>query len=98
SYFHTAEIKETLFSLRKLKPKDVAESYPLLAKLDLLGTDGFVAYVSSMKYGVVNPKRLYGRYFVPQNRMNYAKVIHMLDSVKMGLLMANIQPKNQYYT
>jgi murein L,D-transpeptidase YcbB/YkuD len=98
SYFHTTEIKETLFSLRKLKPKDVAESYPLLAKLDLLGTDGLVAYVSSVKYGVINPKRLYGRYFVPQKRMNYAGVVHLLDSVKMEPLLADIQPKNQYYT
>ncbi|RKE55177.1 L,D-transpeptidase-like protein [Sphingobacterium detergens] len=97
SYFHTTEIKETLFSLRKLKPKDVAESYPLLAKLDLLGTDGLVAYVSSIKYGVINPKRLYGRYFVPQKRMNYAGVVHLLDSVEIGPLMAGIQPKNQYY-
>ena len=97
SYFHTAAIKETLFSLRRLKPKDVAEAYPLLAKLDLLGSDGLVAYVSSMKYGVINPKRLYGRYFVPQKRMNYDKVVHLLDSIKMGPALAAIQPKNQYY-
>jgi L,D-transpeptidase YcbB len=98
SYFHTAAIKETLFSLRKLKGKDVAEVYPLLAKLDLLSTDGLVAYISSIKYGVVNPKRLYGRYFVPQKRMSYGKVVNLLDSVKIGNVLADIQPKNQYYT
>lgn len=97
SYFHTSAIKETLTSLRKLKTKDVADAYPLLAKLDLLGTDAFVAYVSSIKYGVINPKRLYGRYFVPQKRMNYGKVVHLLDSVKVGTVLADIQPKNQYY-
>jgi len=97
SYFHTIEIKETLFSLRKLKPKDVAEAYPLLAKLDLLGTDGFVAYVSGLKYGMVNPKRLYGRYFVPQKRMNYGNVARLMNSVSIGSVLASVQPKNQYY-
>ncbi len=97
SYFHTSAIKETLFSLRKLKTKDVAAAYPLLAKLDLLSTDGLVAYVSCLKYGVVNPKRLYGRYFVPQKRMTYSKVVHLLDSVNIGTVLNDIQPKNQYY-
>jgi murein L,D-transpeptidase YcbB/YkuD len=57
-----------------------------------------VAYISSIKYGVVNPKRLYGRYFVPQKRMSYGKVVQMLDSVKIGTVLTDIQPKNQYYT
>jgi hypothetical protein len=52
-----------------------------------------VAYISSIKYGVVNPKRLYGRYFVPQKRMSYGKVVQMLDSVKIGTVLTDIQPK-----
>jgi len=95
--FHDEQILQLFNRISNSKSGKVEDLYPLLAKLDLLAADGYVAYVNAIKNGVVNPKRLYGRYFEKQNRMTVSAARKLLDSTDLCQLLPSIQPKGAHY-
>ena len=97
SYFHADKMTVLLDSLKFTKFKDVKESYPLLAKLELYSADGLVNYANILKYGAVNPKDVQASYYVSVARPNFVDAEKTLDSLDMTNLLRNIQPKNGYY-
>ncbi|WP_270087200.1 L,D-transpeptidase family protein [Sphingobacterium sp. SYP-B4668] len=95
--FHAEEIRGLYKDISTSKTGRVEDLYPLLARLDLLGADGYVTYVNALQHGAVNPKRLYGRYFEKQNRMTISYARKVLDSIDMCELLPSIQPTHSYY-
>src|SRR5690606_7398319 len=73
------------------------ESYPLLAQLEILCADGLINYSNILKYGAVNPKNIYGRYYVKVERPDLIDSQKSLDQLKLAELLRDIQPKNGYY-
>lgn len=73
SIFHTEEIRNALNRLQSKEIKDINEAYTILAKIELLSSDALVAYVNILENGLINPKKLYGRYFVGHNRYTLKK-------------------------
>ncbi|QQT25865.1 L,D-transpeptidase family protein [Sphingobacterium spiritivorum] len=97
AYFHTNQIKESFEKLNTLKSGKVEDIYPLLAKLDLFATDGYVTYISILKGGAVNPKQLYGRYFEKLHKVTKQQARKALDSTDVKEYLSEVQPKNSYY-
>lgn len=97
SVYHYEQISETIEALRTLKVDKASEAYSLLARLDILSTDALIAYADDLRHGVVNPKRLYGRYFVPYKRFGYNTASGILDSLDMPAYLRRVQPDNRYY-
>lgn len=96
-YFHTDEISTLLEDVKNTKFKSVDESYPLLAKLEILSADGLINYSNILKYGAVNPKDIYGRYYVKVERPDLIDSQKSLDQLKLVEFLKEIQPKNGYY-
>ncbi|UIR56778.1 L,D-transpeptidase family protein [Sphingobacterium sp. SRCM116780] len=98
SFFHTAKIQQALDQLKSKQVADLNEAYTLLAKVEILSSDAMVAYVNMLENGIVNPKRLYGRYFVAHSRYTLPKVRKLLDStLNVSEVLQHAQPKNSFY-
>ncbi|WP_400262618.1 L,D-transpeptidase family protein [Sphingobacterium sp. SG20118] len=98
SIFHTEEIQNALHKLKKNNIADLDEAYTVLAKIELLSSDALVAYVNMLENGIVNPKRLYGRYFVEHSRYSLNKAKQLLDSnLIVSEVIHEAQPTNAYY-
>jgi len=98
SIFHTEEIRNALNRLQSKEIKDINEAYTILAKIELLSSDALVAYVNILENGLINPKKLYGRYFVGHNRYTLKKAKQLLDStLNVSHIAQEAQPKNAFY-
>ncbi len=96
-YFHANTIGSLLKQVKETKFKSVEESYPLLAQLEILCADGLINYSNILKYGAVNPKNIYGRYYVKVERPDLIDSQKSLDQLKLAEFLREIQPKNGYY-
>jgi len=97
SYFHAKEIDDLLHQVKTKKFKKVEESYPLLASLEILSADALINYSNILKYGAVNPKNIFGRYYVSVKRPDFIDSHKTLDQLQLANFLKDIQPKNGYY-
>lgn len=98
SIFHTVEISRALNLLKSKQITDLNEAYQLLAKVEVLSSDALVAYLNVLENGIVNPKKLYGRYFVGHKRYSLDKAKHLLDSaLNVSEVVNHAQPTNSIY-
>ncbi|RZJ78385.1 MAG: peptidoglycan-binding protein, partial [Chryseobacterium sp.] len=96
-YFHSEKIDQLLQQVKETKFKSVEESYPLLAQLEILSADGLINYSNILKYGAINPKNIYGRYYVKVERPDLIDSQKSLDQLELAEFLKEIQPKNGYY-
>ncbi|HEX7367905.1 MAG TPA: L,D-transpeptidase family protein [Pelobium sp.] len=96
-YFHAGKIKDLLNEVKTKKFKNVAESYPVLAQLELYAADGLINYAGILKYGAVNPKTVLKRYYVDVKRPQIIEAQAALDQIDIKKFLADIQPENGYY-
>ena len=96
-YFKANEIAGLLEAVKNTKWKKVEDSYPSLAKLELYCADGLINYSNILKYGAVNPKKLYGRYYVAVKRPDMIESQKALEQIDMMKFLESVQPKNGYY-
>ena len=52
----------------KKEIKTLDEAYRAIAELELLTANSLIKYSNAMKYGVLNPKKIYARYYVETKR------------------------------
>lgn len=96
-YFHTKEISAILEQVKTTKFKSVEESYPLLARLEILSADGLINYSNILRYGAVNPKNIHGKYYVKVERPDLIDSQNALEQIELLKFLQDIQPKNGYY-
>lgn len=98
SIFQVVEISRALNRLKSKQITDLNEAYQLLAKVEILSSDALIAYLNILENGIVNPKRLYGRYFVGYNRYSLNKAKQLLDSaLSVSDVVHHAQPTNSFY-
>jgi murein L,D-transpeptidase YcbB/YkuD len=98
SIFHVVEISRALSRLKSKQITDLNEAYQLLAKVEVLSSDALIAYLNILENGIVNPKKLYGRYFVGHKRYSLDKAKHLLDSaLNVSEVVNHAQPTNSIY-
>jgi murein L,D-transpeptidase YcbB/YkuD len=95
--FKGDEIKALLDELTANKFKKVEESYPVIAKLELLSANAYLNYNNYLKYGVINPRSVFSRYYIKVRRPDSVGMLNLLDSKNLLDTLRNVQPKSVQY-
>lgn len=95
--FKTEEIKNLIQELTANKFKKVDESYPIIAKLELLSANAYLNYTNYLKFGVVNPRNIFSRYYIKVKRPDSIGMINLLGSDNMLDTLRAVQPKSEQY-
>ncbi len=77
--------------------KTLAEAYHDLAELELLTANALINYSNAMQYGVINPQKIYNRYFIETQRPDTATIANIFHIAKYKTYLDSIQPKNPQY-
>lgn len=77
--------------------KTLAEAYHDMAELELLSANSLILYSNALQYGLVNPKRIYSRYFVDTKRPDSTSMSAVFHIQDLKTYLDSIQPKNPQY-
>jgi hypothetical protein len=95
--FRLSEIEGLLRTLDANKFKSIEEVYPLIADLEIRTADALLKYSSFMKYGSVNPRRIYNRYYINLKRPDSLKLDLMLKTDDLLSVLKNAQQTGKSY-
>ena len=62
--FRIKELTELLATLDANQFKSIDEVYPLIAELEIKTADALLRYTSFVKYGSINPRKIFNRYYI----------------------------------
>jgi len=96
--FQTAQIDTLLHKFYNKKGiKDLNEAYHDIAELELLLANSLINYSNAMQYGVINPRRIYARYFTQTKRPDSVFMNHVFGVPSFKRYLDSIQPKDPQY-
>ena len=95
--FKLKELTSLLAELNANKFKTIDEVYPLIAELELKTADAYLKYVSFIKYGSVNPRKLYNRYYINVHRPDSLRMDSLLKTTDIVSSLKNAQPNSKSY-
>ncbi|MDN3588439.1 L,D-transpeptidase family protein [Pedobacter aquatilis] len=95
--FRTKELKNLIVTLKANNFTNVDESYSKLAKLEILSSYAFIKYAGYLKFGVVNPKKIYLRYNIDVKQADSLFIRNMLSAVNIVDTLNAIQNKSNQY-
>jgi len=95
--FKTAEIKALLATLTANRFKKVEQTYPVIAKLEALSANAYLNYNNFLRFGVVNPRNIFSRYYIKVKRPDSTGMFGILGSENLADTLRQIQPKSQQY-
>jgi len=95
--FKGDEISDLLEVLTANKFKKVEESYPVIAKLELLSANAYLNYTNYLKYGVVNPRNIFSRYYIKVGRPDSTGMVKLLEGNNLVENLKSAQPKSTQY-
>ncbi|MEJ5996211.1 L,D-transpeptidase family protein [Pedobacter sp. Du54] len=95
--FGLKELSNLLAQLDSNQFKTIDEVYPLIATLELKAADALLRYHSVMKYGSVNPRKYFNRYFIKQLRPDSVHMDSILSTSDLLLVLNNSQQTTKAY-
>lgn len=95
--FRYQQIEALLQTLKENKFKDIAEVYPVIADLELNAAEGLIKYNNYVNYGVVNPRKVFSRYYIPVARPDSLSISKVLATKDMVGLLKAVQPADRAY-
>lgn len=95
--FHFKELEMSLNELSATKFRSIADVYPVVAKLELTAAESLIRYNNGIYYGILNPRALLSRYYIPIKRPDSAGITAVLGTVDLQKLLKNIQPASAQY-
>lgn len=96
--FHPGELKAMIAKFHgKTGISNTEEAYQELAKLELLATSTLTKYANAIQFGVVNPKKIYSRYFTATKHPDSASMKATLMASDTKAYLDSIQPKDRQY-
>jgi murein L,D-transpeptidase YcbB/YkuD len=96
--YHAEAIKALVAKLQdKNGIKTTAEAYHDLAELELLTASSLLKYSNALQYGVINPKKIYSRYFTATKRPDSATMKKALRTTDLRAYLDSIQPADPQY-
>lgn len=96
--FQSAQIDTLLhrfYDKKKLKTLD--EAYRDIAQIELLLANSLINYSNALQFGVINPRRIYSRYFTATARPDTAFMQHVFEVPSFKNYLDSIQPKKPEY-
>lgn len=95
--FRYKQLSALLETLNANKFKSIEEVYPVIADLELNAAESLIKYNNYLYYGVVNPRKVFSRYYVPVQRPDSASINKVLNTDNLRKLLEDIQPKSEQY-
>lgn len=96
--FDYSELKLLLDKLYDKKGiKTPEEAYPIIAYAELLSANSLIKYTNAMKFGTVDPRRIFARYYMKTARPDSASMTKTLEVTDLKAHLDSIQPKNPNY-
>jgi len=96
--FHTDEIRDLLKKFYDKKGiKTVNEAYHDMAELELLYANSLIKYSTTLQYGLLNPKKIYVRYYTDTKLPDTATMTNVIRANSLKNYLDSIQPKDHQY-
>lgn len=95
--FHNREIKQLIEKLKLSDFSSVDESYPFIARLEILSADAYIRYTNYLKFGLVNPKNIFLRYYIDVKQADSISTFNLLNSVDILDTLRAVQNKSSQY-
>lgn len=95
--FHLKVLDSLLLKLDANKFKNINEFYPVLAELEILSADALLRYTNYMKYGAVNPRKIFNRFYIDVKRADSVRMDSVLNSTDIVSILKDVQPKSKNY-
>jgi murein L,D-transpeptidase YcbB/YkuD len=77
--------------------KTLDEAYRDMAELEITAANSLINYSNDLQYGVVNPKKIYQRYFIDTKRTDSVSMLAVFHISNIRQYLDSIQPKNPQY-
>ncbi len=77
--------------------KTINQAYHDVAVLELLTANSLINYSNDLQYGVINPKKIFSRYFLATKRPDSIAINHVLAINDVKTYLDTIQPKDPQY-
>jgi murein L,D-transpeptidase YcbB/YkuD len=95
-WYHASELQRLLDGV--LTDSDInADHDELLARMDVLLSDGLLQYARNLRYGVFDPVRLDPAYHLPVRRPGLREFLEPLTVPDIASYLRNIQPREARY-
>lgn len=95
--FGVKELSSLLTQLDSNHFKSIDEVYPLIATLELKTADALLRYHSVMRYGSVNPRNYFNRYYIQLIRPDSTKMDSVLRTSDLLAVLKNSQQTTKDY-
>lgn len=96
--FEAAQIKQLINKLyTKNCIKTANEAYRDMAELEIAAANSLINYTNALQYGVVNPPKIYRRYFMATGQPDSLSMLRVFNIGNMARYLDSIQPKDAQY-
>ncbi len=96
--FQAAELETLLQKIAdKNSIKTKASAYQTIAELEIITANSLINYSNALQFGVVNPKKIYARYYTETKRPDSLNMTHVLAVADIKSFLDSIQPKSPQY-
>jgi len=85
------------FKATKSSIKTTREAYYAMAKLEIALANSLINYSGALQFGVLNPRKLYSRYFIKTARPDSISMGRVFNIGDMHAYLDSIQPKDPEY-
>ena len=95
--FRVTELNELLATLSANKFKTINEVYPVIAELELRSADALLKYNTLLKYGSINPRKIFNRYYINNKRPDSLMMDALLNTKDILAVLKNTQQTSTSY-
>ncbi|MXV15144.1 L,D-transpeptidase family protein [Hufsiella ginkgonis] len=96
--FNHAELAPLVAKLYGKKDiKTVDEAYKVIARTELLTANSLIKYATAMQYGIVNPRKIFARYYMKTAKPDSAFMQKVFAITDIKSFLDTIQPSGDQY-
>lgn len=92
-----SELEDLVKKLKANQFKSIEEVYPIIAELEIKTADALLRYTTFMKFGVVNPRNIFNRYYIKVKRPDSLMLDSILNTKNMVAVLKDAQPTSTSY-
>ena len=97
-YFQPDKIHELAGKLKESKSiKTKEDAYQVMAELEMLTANSLINYSDALQFGIINPKRIFSRYFMKTTRPDSISMNKVFGVSNMRAYLDSIRPKDREY-
>lgn len=75
----------------------IDDAYHQIAEIEIAAANSLITYSNALQYGVVNPKKIYQRYFLATKQPDSTSMLQVFRINDMQAYLDSIQPKDPQY-